>query len=161
VCSIEVVLGLEALRRKVPETARQELRDGPFGSDVIRASMVPAAEAQGEVPHRVSVKGASRTPPAFAEALPDGTPLRCRRLRRSCWSRWQTMRSGSASTEWSKSPQHPPRPQPLPLDPPTGSPGDFVHDESERQNVLLGNDLGCPVIGLVLRVQACPTSTDR
>src|SRR5262249_52811278 len=117
VCSIEVVLGLEAPRRKVPETAREELRDGPFGSKVIRASVVLAAGAHGAVPHRGSLKGGLQTPPAFAEASPEGTPSRRRRLRGSLGSRPPTMRSGSAPTEWSKSPQHPPRPYPLPLDP--------------------------------------------
>jgi hypothetical protein len=78
--SIKVVLGLDVLRCKAPEMVRKELWMGLLGYNVIRATMAAAAKAHGQMPHRVSFKGALQTVLAFAEGLREGTPARRRWL---------------------------------------------------------------------------------
>ncbi len=72
--SIKVVLELDVLRCKTPESVRKEIWMGMLGYNVIRAVMAEAAGAHGRMPHRVSFKGALQTVLAHAEALREGTP---------------------------------------------------------------------------------------
>jgi hypothetical protein len=57
---------------------------GLLGYDVIRAVMAEAAGAHGQMPHRVSFKGALQALLAHAEALREGSPMGRRRLWGSC-----------------------------------------------------------------------------
>lgn len=72
--SIKVVLGLDVLRCKTPAMVRKELWMGLLGYNVIRGLMTEAAKAHGQVPHRVSFKGALQTLQANETALREGTP---------------------------------------------------------------------------------------
>ncbi|HEY2430982.1 MAG TPA: IS4 family transposase [Acidimicrobiales bacterium] len=67
--SIKVVLDLDVLRCKAPESVRKEIWMGLLGYNVIRAVMAEAAGAHGRMPHRLSFKGALQTVLAHAEAL--------------------------------------------------------------------------------------------
>jgi Transposase DDE domain len=78
--SIKVVLELDVLRCKTPEMVRKELWMGLLGYNVIRASMVEAARAHGQLPHRASFKGALQTLLANEVALREATPGRRRWL---------------------------------------------------------------------------------
>ena len=84
--SIKVVLGLDVLRCKTPESVRKEIWMALLGYNVIRALMAAASREHGRDPRHVSFKGALQTVLALAVGLREATPQQRRRLWQILWS---------------------------------------------------------------------------